>query len=208
MSVIVRGANRPLLTYFLSCLNNKGFTGAKYGGSDPAPSLPNNTFTAENIDPNYCYGVSTDPLKSGIETSDSGLYLYFYVGETVQNANLINAGRIEEKVASLIPDNSSIIAGYAMPSNKYINLTLGASGTTYTAPANGYVYIARRAGANNQYIAAGNTTSGLSLEVDLPYTNNRATILLPVKKSDTYGINYTASGSDLVFIFIYAEGEV
>ena len=41
-------------------------------------------------------GVITDPTKSGIETSDSDLYLYFYVGETVQNANLINAGRIEE----------------------------------------------------------------------------------------------------------------
>ena len=47
-------------------------------------------------------GVVLDAEKSGIETSDSGLYLYFYVGETVQNANLINAGRIEEKIAGLI----------------------------------------------------------------------------------------------------------
>ncbi len=130
--------------------------------------------------------------------------LYFYVGETVQNANLINAGRIEEKLVDKVDKDSS----WGFPSNRYIDLILGASGTTYTAPANGYVYIARRAGANNQYISAGNITSGFALEVDLPYTNNRATILLPVKKSDTYGINYTASGSDLVFRFIYAEGEV
>ena len=41
--------------------------------------------------------------------------LYYYVGETVQNANLINAGRIEEKLASLIPNNSSLIANYSMP---------------------------------------------------------------------------------------------
>ena len=33
---------------------------------------------------------------SGIETSDSNLYLYFYVGEVAQNTNLVNAGRIEE----------------------------------------------------------------------------------------------------------------
>lgn len=51
---------------------------------------------------NVVIGITTDPTKSGIETSDSGLYLYFYVGETVQNANLINAGRIEEKIADLI----------------------------------------------------------------------------------------------------------
>ena len=31
----------------------------------------------------------------------------------------------------------SYLSGFGMPSNKYINLTLGASGSTYTAPANG-----------------------------------------------------------------------
>ena len=45
-------------------------------------------------------GVTLDSTKSGIETSDSDLYLYFYVGETVQNANLINAGRIGEQLAN------------------------------------------------------------------------------------------------------------
>ena len=43
-------------------------------------------------------GLTTDSTKSGIETSDSDLYLYFYVGETVQNANLVNIGRIQENM--------------------------------------------------------------------------------------------------------------
>ena len=47
-------------------------------------------------------GVTPDATKSGIETSDSNLYLYFYVGETVQNANLVNVGRIEEKVTDIL----------------------------------------------------------------------------------------------------------
>lgn len=51
-------------------------------------------------------GVTTDPTKSGLELSDSDLYLYFYVGETVQNANLVNIGRIQEAMASFIPNNS------------------------------------------------------------------------------------------------------
>lgn len=45
---------------------------------------------------NAYLGITTDPTKSGIETSDSNLYLYFYVGEVAQNTNLVNAGRIEE----------------------------------------------------------------------------------------------------------------
>lgn len=75
------------------------------------------------------YGITTDPTKSGIETSDSDLYLYFYVGETVQNANLINAGRIEEKIVSCITrfDCPAYIT------ETYVN---GASG--YNIYSNGY----------------------------------------------------------------------
>lgn len=47
-------------------------------------------------------GLTTDPEKSGIELSDSGLLLYYYVGETVQNANLIDAGRIAEELNNKI----------------------------------------------------------------------------------------------------------
>lgn len=61
------------------------------------------TYTGSTtVGANKSIGLTTDPTKSGIELSDANLYLYFYVGETVQNANLINAGRIEEKIADLI----------------------------------------------------------------------------------------------------------
>lgn len=46
-------------------------------------------------------GITTDPEKSGIETSASGLYLYFYVGEVVQDASLINAGQMSTLISQL-----------------------------------------------------------------------------------------------------------
>lgn len=46
-------------------------------------------------------GITTDSEKSGLELSDGDLYLYYYVGETVQNANLIDAGRIAETKANV-----------------------------------------------------------------------------------------------------------
>lgn len=46
-------------------------------------------------------GITIDPTKSGIETSDSGLYLYFYVGTTTQNDNIVNLGRVEEQIANI-----------------------------------------------------------------------------------------------------------
>ena len=46
-------------------------------------------------------GVTPDPTKSGIETSSSGLKLYFYVGETIQDANVIVASQVLTDVADL-----------------------------------------------------------------------------------------------------------
>ena len=83
-------------------------------------------------------GVTTDPEKSGLELSDSNLYLYFYVGETVQNANLVNVGRVEEKLANLIPNNSELISSYGLP-----DLTSGVEKSIdgFTAEMNGVLLV-------------------------------------------------------------------
>ena len=167
------------------------------------PQTPPNSGTG-NLSGYGFFGITTDPTKSGIELSDSDLYLYFYVGETVQNANLINAGRIEEKVASLIPDNSSLISGYAMPSNNYISLTLGADGTKYTAPTNGW-YIANGMSKTNAYGMIGFETKGI-VTYNWSYNSNGIATFIPVKKGDAVTLRIiNATGSSLKFI--YAEGE-
>ena len=48
-------------------------------------------------------GVTTDETKSGIETSANGLYLYFYVGETIQDANIIAASAALTTISNLTP---------------------------------------------------------------------------------------------------------
>lgn len=69
--------------------------------------------------------------------------LYFYVGETVQNANLINAGRIQEKVAECITrmDCKAYVtetyvngtSGYRVWSDKYCEQWgRGTTGSSYT----------------------------------------------------------------------------
>ena len=84
------GFTRPTDTQYL--IGYPGAYGVPTGSGNLGPSLSSTG----------AFGVTTDPNYSGIELSDSDLYLYFYVGETVQNANLINAGRIQEKVAEAI----------------------------------------------------------------------------------------------------------
>lgn len=76
-------------------------------------STGTNPFTA-----GISLGVTSDSTKSGIETDPTNLYLYYYVGETVQNANLIDAGRISEQLSGLVEVASVVI-------DEYVNGTEG-----------------------------------------------------------------------------------
>ena len=149
-------------------------------------------------------GITTDPTKSGIETSDSDLYLYFYVGETVQNANLINAGRIEETLVKKVDIDSS----WGFPSDRYINLTLGATGTTYTAPAKGWFVFAKIIGTANTYNSLQNLTSGVQTDCASSATGLWGRVYVPCKKGDEIKVEYKSTGETKIFRFIYAEGEV
>lgn len=77
----------------------------------------------------YSVGGATKSFRFIYAKSNGSLY--FLVASVAQNAPLANLGRIEE---TKVDKNSS----WGFPSNRYIDLTLGASGSTYTAPANGY----------------------------------------------------------------------
>ena len=86
--------------------------------------------------------------------------LYYYVGDTVQDASLINAGAVlgqlsDKADVSLGNVNSAAIDKMALvgsPSVNYTSLTLGASGSKYTAPANGWFVIKVDANGNRAFV--------------------------------------------------------
>jgi hypothetical protein len=87
--------------------------------------------------------LTTDPTKSGIETSSSGLKLYFYVGETIQDANVIVASNVLAEIANL----KSYTTG--MPDySAQIELSAGTTEQTYTAPSKGYIGYNLQMGGN------------------------------------------------------------
>lgn len=197
---------------------HKGTTGAFYvtdtkGSSTNAQSGTANRLTGLDASrSNLIYGNSDT-----VQEPATQMNLYFYVGETVQNANLINAGRIEEKVASIIPDNSSLIASYGMPSRKYIDLTLGASLTVYTAPANGWVYVKGNT-TNIGFIGVGTiegdtyvsgSDSWITYNDSMGELNHgdSVSVLTPMAVGQKFFVGYGAVNITH-FRFIYAEGEV
>lgn len=98
-------------------------------------------------------------------------------------------------------------SGIGFPSNKFDELTLGASGTEYVAPANGWFFIDKNSGSSNQYISIFNDTKGYKLILSAYNSGTAMGDLFPAQKNDIIRIVYSASGTTNTFRFIYAEGE-
>lgn len=70
-------------------------------------------------------GITTDPEKSGLVVANAGVVpdgwaLYYYVGETVQNANLIDAGRMQEQITNInAPSRGYLVQSYVNGSSWY-----------------------------------------------------------------------------------------
>lgn len=141
------------------------------------------------------------------------MYLYFFVGNMIKDDTLIDAGQITEALSekldidlnNLPVSGKSTICGLGKPSGRYINLTLGATGSTYTAPANGWA-----AWGGQFSTAAGN----LSIGNDSFYSQGTATsgaqyigVYIPVKKGENFYVDYAQVSATVLFRFIYDEGE-
>lgn len=101
--------------------------------------------------------------------------------------------------------DTDFIAHQAMPSGRYTNLTLPATGGTITAPADGYLTVNKSATAAGQYIDFINGSNGMNCNEIAP-SALPLRLCMPVSKGDVITINYDADGTTTMFRFIYTNG--
>lgn len=116
---------------------------------------------------------------------------------------------------AVVKSDKKEITGWSMPSNKIVKLTSGASGTVYTAPANGYI----QCGAKNN----NSNVAYLQISIQEPETyetllvqqswisynataGNTTRIFSPCQKGQLIYINYYNATINLLQ-FVYAEGD-
>jgi hypothetical protein len=95
------------------------------------------------------------------------------------------------------------MAHNAMPSDRYVDLTIGASGTQYTMPADGYVNVIVTSSASGPYEVA---LSYANIQVSNSAEGYAIRMLTPVKKGDVVTLNYNTTLGFQSLRFIYAEG--
>lgn len=102
-------------------------------------------------------------------------------------------------------------AAASMPSNRYEDLTLGASGAEYIAPANGWVNFNKLSTVNGQTITLSNMGKDNTTLIENAQTSVDGVYLhasIPVKKGDVFIAWYNAGGATTFFRFVYAEGDL
>jgi hypothetical protein len=166
-------------------------------GSTSTPNYTTSNHDASTVQPQtikcFIYIVIATSTKTDIQVD---------IDEIATDLN----GKADTDLTNATDTAKILMGGMAMPSNRYIDLTLGASGTQYTAPADGYVLCTKwTTGGNYQELTLGLDSTVLSTNI-----GSSLTVLLrcwlPVAKGSTFYVNYTGSGSTPFFRFIYAQG--
>ena len=182
----------------------KSHTVGAYGGQ---ASVTNGTvFDASKI--NNIYGNSETVQPQAIKG-----YLYIVLATTTKTNVQVNIdnvvtdlnGKAGVDLANVNDAGKAVMASMAMPSSRYIDLTLGASGTAYTAPADGWVLLWRV--CSGQGGLAG--LYGRIVSIFSGDANEEFCIHIPVAKGEVFYIYYgelkTGQLNDH-FRFYYANG--
>ena len=152
------------------------------------------------------YWTGTKAQYDAIVTKDSNT-LYNVTDDTVNLNNVANTD-----LSNVTDTGKKVISNMAMPSGRYTDLTLGASGSIYTAPADGYFIIQLFVNAlvyhwvNLDYVVNG-TNIFIGNWWGIVANNTFGIPIIPIKKGMGLRISY---GSDItgapVFRFMYAVG--
>lgn len=95
------------------------------------------------------------------------------------------------------------ITGFSFPSSKYVNLSVASSGSTYTVPADGWLFFSINGNANYSYATC--TTSSMSYMLQCQSNYNSCTII-PIKENEPFTISWGNSAKVSALKFIYAHG--
>lgn len=157
---------------------------------------------------NYIYPTNSTNILFFVPAKGDGS-LYYKVANAVTNLELLNAGEVLNAVnlkadinlSNVNENGKSLMSGMAMPSNKYIDITLGAAGSTYIAPANGWFALAANATSDGYLFLNANNMETVDQH------DGELSVFMPVKKNDTVSVGYGGAISQFrYFRLIYAQG--
>lgn len=185
-------------------------------GRNADGSLKNNEFTTSSVltytnTANYSGGLYVQLKQDDITGWITYYNDYCFIGNSNWTNGKVDWFTSKTPFHALDYNDKSTISSWGMPSTKTIDLTLGASGATYTAPANGWFLLIQRINAVGLGVVlqiSGRT--GQQIRNNCSQANQICAVTLPVLKGEAVGAWYgtlSSTTSNNAFKFIYAEGD-
>lgn len=98
------------------------------------------------------------------------------------------------------------ITGWAFPSNKYTSITVGTTGSPYTAPADGWFTVTATGLEDYGRLALHNDTTKLATSHIARYASGYYSLNIQVEKGAKIKFTYPSGASITYFRFVYAKG--
>lgn len=183
--------------------------GSSTGGNNAGSSSGfKSNFNFDASDSNAIYGNSNT-----VTPAHTTLYPWVCAysaaipASTAQAAEFQTAltGKADVSLGNLTRSGKNVIAGNAAPCNAVQFLTLGTSGDSYRAPADGYVTFSKKSTASSQYIEI-MADNGMRVQCLASGSGQDLSVFLPVGKNMYFDVSYNAAGTTNQFMFIYSEG--
>lgn len=155
------------------------------------------------------YNSSLNALKyKNSDRTDNPSYDILHTGNLVTGNNITISEPNSTGVRTISGPSNEYMAHMAMPSTRYVDLTLGASGATYTAPADGYVVFRNNVTAVGQDIQLQNASTKIQTWINSSKASGVIGCWIPAEKGQNITLVYTmpANGANMIFRFVYAEG--
>ncbi len=144
--------------------------------------------------------VNLDTLNQSLNNRDS----------IIQNNITLNTNTLSSRIDEIetnmaFATDPETLSGYSMPSGKYIALTAGTSGASYTMPANGMIYCLVKCNATNAWFNVKRSLTGSRHQIPIGVVNSHAAVEMPVSKGEIIEITYTSS-TIATLGFLYLNG--
>lgn len=182
-------------------------------GTTTAGGLYSNNGTLINGTPTGAQLLSTNPASTGMiaDTSNTAqLRVMIQLYNGVTDEALATCENVESDIENLkdlsniTAAGKEVCANMAMPSDRYVDLTIGASGSTYTAPADGYITLSLLSTSTTAF-AQLLTNKKVSISGSMCINGAPLRLSLPVAKSDVITVYYER-GTVESLVFSYANG--
>lgn len=186
-------------------------------GTDAKVSNGNQPDNTYNFNAHNYNSIYKDSFNKVQPQSIQVLY-YIVIGTTTKTQIQVDIdeiatdlnGKADVDLTNVNDTGTSAGASWAMPSSTYEQLTLGATGSKYTAPANGWFTLGKTfdaSGNNYVYIALLDENENYVISsMSRESTAGQVSVYMPVVKGDKIAVEYAAGNGNAGLRFVYAKG--